>query len=328
MKTIITIDGGIGRALTAIPALLYFADKNQNDEFYFMIHGWDFMTWGFPQLQERTFNPENKGIFKQYFWNANKIISPEPYKIPEFYREEISLIEAFHLEINESEDYENLPKEYFKLSQFEELKGYEILNQVKEIQKKEKTIVIQPYGSTANLCPMGVFDPTFRSIPQKVYETLVRKLSVNYNIIYMGANEFKDDISYKPQPDPNMREWVGVIKVADYFIGCDSCGQHFAKAIGQKASVFISSTHKINMSYPNDFHIIERDVPYHSSTMRICNYDSSLATRLNEERIKYTDEEVEKIYEEIIKRIENKEKKEKSVIKTKIQEVSNKLNYA
>ena len=62
MTTIITIDGGIGRALTALPALLYFAEKHKEEEFYFMIHGWDFLSWGFPQLQGRTFNPENKGI--------------------------------------------------------------------------------------------------------------------------------------------------------------------------------------------------------------------------------------------------------------------------
>ena len=45
MKTIITIDGGIGRALTALPALLYFAEKHQDEEFYIMIHGWDFLSW-------------------------------------------------------------------------------------------------------------------------------------------------------------------------------------------------------------------------------------------------------------------------------------------
>jgi len=72
MKTIITIDGGIGRALTALPALLYFAEKNQD---------WDFLSWGFPQLQNRTFNPEQKGIFEKYFWNADKVINPEPYRL-------------------------------------------------------------------------------------------------------------------------------------------------------------------------------------------------------------------------------------------------------
>jgi len=323
MKTIITIDGGIGRALTALPALLYFAEKHQNEEFYVMIHGWDFLTWGFSQLQNRTFNPENKGTFEKYFWNADRVIAPEPYRLPEYYRGEINLIQAFHQEINDSKDYENLPKEYIKLSQFEDIKGHQVLHEVKELQKKQKTIVIQPYGSTANRCPMGVFDSSFRSFPQKFYETLVNQLSKSYNIIYMGAHEHHDGMSYKPQPDPNMREWIAIIRNADYFIGCDTCGQHFAKAVGQKASVLVAGTHKNNVSYPDEFHIIERNCEYYPAPMRICGLDSSLATRLNEERILFTNEEIESVYQEIVNRIENK--KEKSVVSRKITEVSSKF---
>ena len=100
MKIIITIDGGIGRALTALPAILYFAEKHKDDEFYVMIHGWDFLSWGFPQLQKRTFNPEDKGTFYRYFWDADEVISPEPYRDPEYYRGEINLIQAFHKQIN------------------------------------------------------------------------------------------------------------------------------------------------------------------------------------------------------------------------------------
>lgn len=306
MKTVITIDGGLGRALTAIPALLYFAEKHQDEEFYVMIHGWDYVSWGFPQLQNRTFNPEQKGIFQEYFWTADRVITPEPYRVPEFYRGEINLIQAFHQEINNSTDYENLPLKYINLSQFEELKGHEIIAQAKEVHKKSKTIVIQPYGSSANICPKGVFDSSYRSFPQKFYEELVQKLSQKYNIIYMGAKEFQDRISYKPQPDPNMREWMGIIQAADYFIGCDSCGQHFAKALQKPTSVLIAGTDKHNVSYPDEFHMIERDVPYYPSPMRICSFDSNLATRLNQPRIEFTEEEMNSAYEKIVERIEGK----------------------
>jgi ADP-heptose:LPS heptosyltransferase len=177
---------------------------------------------------------------------------------------------------------------------------------VREIQKKAKTIVIQPYGSSANACPLGVFDTSYRSFPQRFYERLVDKLSKRYNIIYMGANEFYDGNTYNPQPDPNMREWMGIIKAADYFIGCDSCGQHFARALGKDASVLIAGTHKTNVSYPGHFHIIERGVPYHFSPMRFCSLDSSLATRHNEERIHFTDVEMDEAYDVIVNRIESK----------------------
>jgi hypothetical protein len=52
--------------------------------------------------------------------------------------------------------------------------------------------------------------------------------------------------------------------------------------------------------------------------MRICGYDSALATRLNEERVNYTDEEIESAYEEIVNRIERKLEKQKVEVISKI----------
>jgi hypothetical protein len=40
--------------------------------------------------------------------------------------------------------------------------------------------------------------------------------------------------------------------------------------------------------------------------MRICSFDSSLAVRLNENRIKFTEEEKNLAYDEIVNRLENK----------------------
>lgn len=302
MSTIIVIDGGIGRVVSAIPALLKYHKNHSNEEWYVMVHGWDFVFWGFSELQERTFNPNDKSIFKDYFWNATKIIKPEPYSVPGYYRNEISLREAFDIEINGSTD-NDLSEMQLKLSMTEIRNGHRVIAEAKNHQKKKKTIVIQPYGSTALMCPLEIFDDSLRSIPQKMYLTLVNKLSKDYNIIYMGAKEFHDNISYKPDPDPSLRDWVGVIKAADYFIGCDSCGQHFAKAVGQNASVMIAGTHKINVTYPDTFHIIERDCEFYPDAMRISQIQGQLSSRLNEERIMFTDEEIEDAYQTILKNI-------------------------
>lgn len=311
MSTIIVIDGGIGRVVSAIPALLKYHKNHSNEEWYVMVHGWDFVFWGFSELQERTFNPNDKSIFKDYFWNATKIIKPEPYSVPGYYRNEISLREAFDIEINGSTD-NDLSEMQLKLSMTEIRNGHRVIAEAKNHQKKKKTIVIQPYGSTALMCPLEIFDDSLRSIPQKMYLTLVNKLSKDYNIIYMGAKEFHDNISYKPDPDPSLRDWVGVIKAADYFIGCDSCGQHFAKAVGQNASVMTAGTHKINVTYPDTFHIIERDCEFYPDAMRISQIQGQLSSRLNEERIMFTDEEIENAYQTISKNI-GKEKSNKLV---------------
>jgi hypothetical protein len=308
MSTVIVISGGVGRAVAAIPALLKYHKNHLDEEWYVMVHGWDFMFWGFPELQERTFNPDDKSVFKNYFWNATKVLVPEPYCLPAYYRNEISLREAFDIEINGSTD--DLPEMQLKLSMTEIRSGHRVIAEAKNQQKKNKTIVIQPYGSAALICPLEIFDDTLRSIPQKMYLTLVKKLSKDYNIIYMGAKEFYDGKTYKPDPDPSLREWAGVIKVADYFIGCDSCGQHFAKAVGQNASVMVAGTHKNNTTYPDTFHIIERDHKFHPDAMRVSQIQAQLSTRLNEERCMFTDEEIESAYQTIIQRIEGKKKVE------------------
>ena len=120
MTTIISLDGGLGRIITAIPALLKYHKNHPDEEWYVMIPGWDFMTWGFPELQERTFNPDARGSFDLY-WKADQIITPEPYRLPAYYRNEISLREAFDVCINNSTDHGDLPPMQLRLSLQEKL---------------------------------------------------------------------------------------------------------------------------------------------------------------------------------------------------------------
>jgi ADP-heptose:LPS heptosyltransferase len=125
----------------------------------------------------------------------------------------------------------------------------------------------------------------------------------------MGAKEFHEIRTYKPDPDPNLREWAAIIGAADYFVGCDSCGQHICKALNKKASVVIAGTHRMNVTY-DGFHIIERDVEFYPDSMRISGFQSHMSSRLNEPRIEFTQEEIETAYQEIIERIEGNKKVE------------------
>lgn len=306
MTTIISLDGGFGRVISAIPALLKYSKNHTDEEWYITIPGWEFIPWGFPELQERTFNPDAKGCFDLY-WKADQVISPEPYRLPAYYRNEISLREAFDVCINGSTDHSDLPAMQFKTSLQEKRKAFEIIEEVKKLHKKLKTIVLQPYGSTATPHPGGVFDDSLRSIPEPMLKYLIDNLSKDYNLIYMGAKEFHNIKTFKPEPDPNLREWAAIIDSADYFIGCDSCGQHIRKCFNKKASVVVAGTHPINVTY-EDFHIIQRDVPFYPDAMRISGFQSHMASRLNEPRIEFTQEEIKTAYQEIIKNIEGEKK--------------------
>lgn len=302
MTTIIALDGGFGRIITAIPALLKYYKNHPDEEWYITIPGWDFITWGFPELQERTFNPDTHGSFNLY-WKANKVISPEPYRLPAYYRNEISLREAFDICINDSVDHSDLPQMQLMPSIQEKRKAHDIIEIAKSTHKKSKTILLQPYGSTAIFHSSGIFDDSLRSIPEPMLKYFIDNLSKDYNLIFMGAKEFHNIKTYKPEPDPNLREWAAIIGAVDYFIGCDSCGQHICKALNTNASVVIAGTHRVNVTY-DDFHIIERDVPFYPDAMRISNFHSHMSSRLNEPRINFTQEEIKKAYEEIVNRIE------------------------
>ena len=184
----------------------------------------------------------------------------------------------------------------------EKRRAYEIIEEAKSKHNKSKTIVLQPYGSTATPHASGIFDDSLRSIPEPMLNYFVKELSKDYNLIFMGAKEFYNLKTYKPDPDPNLREWAAIIGAADYFVGCDSCGQHICKALNKKASVMIAGTHSVNVSY-DGFHIIERNVEFYSDSMRISGFQAHMSSRLNEPRIDFTQEEIETAYQDIIKNI-------------------------
>ena len=60
-------------------------------------------------------------------------------------------------------------------------------------------------------------------------------------------------------PQANLLQWMGIIKSCDYFLGCDSMGQHYAHALNKPATVIIGSTFPENISYTNtkNFTIID-----------------------------------------------------------------------
>lgn len=303
---VISIDGGIGRVISSLPALLKYHKNNPDEEWYISIVGWDYVPLGIPELQERTFNPETKGTWENIFMKSDKVISPEPYRLPNFYKGKISLAEAFDEIINETDEHSDLEYETLNLSQAEIRRGQEVIYKAYEKQKKEQTIVINPYGSTAQVCPVGVYDDSLRSLPENMFNQLCELLAEDYNIIYMGYPHLLSEgnkFIYVPQPDIHIREWMGVISQVDYLIGCDSVGQHIARATGTQGCVIMGGTDATNMSYPDYFRIIQRKKAVYSP-MRISGFQSNLAERLNKECIEYSDDEILDIYEQIKKDIQ------------------------
>ena len=310
-----------------IPALLKYGKNHPDEEWYVMIPGWDFMLWGIEELQERTFNPETKGMFQNYYWDADRVIAPEPYKLPAFYRNEISLAEAFDELINGTTDHSDLPDMTLELTVDELLSGRSFINNAiqhlngggsvgggcgsceppKPVENHKKVVVYQPFGSTAYHSEMGIYDKSMRSISHIFANEIAKALAKDYIVINMNGplTGFEGVVNFSQ--DPDLRTWAAIIQEADYFIGCDSCGQHIAQ-VGTPASVMVAGTHEVNVSYPGKFHIIKNDAKYYPNPMRVSMMNSTLADKLNQKRGVFTEEEQKSHIKEIIRRIEGGKK--------------------
>ena len=75
MKTTILVDGGLGRMISAIPALEKYV-KN-NTETIIVTYYWTPIYWGNKILRHSITDSSTKGLFEKI--KNTKIIKPEPY---------------------------------------------------------------------------------------------------------------------------------------------------------------------------------------------------------------------------------------------------------
>ncbi len=310
-KKVFSIDGGAGRAICAIPALEKYARLHPDEDWNIIIGGWDTLYFGNPLLQERTYSMDVKGIFKNLIKDS-QIIHPEPYTLWQYYNQQCSLAEAFDKIINETDDHSDLDKPNMYLCKAEEKNAANMLSGVKAKQNKDLTIVIQPLGRSARVDNGDIIDDSTRSIEPHVYHKLVKKLSQKYNIILMAEPDFinvlssEDSVSEKPQ-GVDLRMWSAIIESVDYFIGCDSVGQHMARAFDIPGTVIMGSTFASNVSYPDFFNIIEnKNIEKVYSPIRVAGFDCHLSDRLNDKLMDFTEDEVDEIYKSIVKDIKEK----------------------
>lgn len=310
MRKVIIIDGGAGRAIAAIPALEKYVRNHPNDDVRIVIFGWDNLVWGNTLLQDITYSADTKGIFDTFIKDADVVLSPEPYRVPGYFNQKLSLAEAFDKEINDTDDHTDLGVPKLYLSKAEEKNAANTVADCKAQQKKQKTIVIQPYGRSARVDRGDIIDDSSRGLDSKSYIKLVKKLSTKYNLILFAEKNFHSpEDTYTMKIEADLRMWSAIIEASDYFVGGDSVGQHMARAFNKPGTVFLGSTFAVNVTYPDWFNIIEKDgVPKKYSPIRICGLDSHLADRYNDTLMDFTDSEIDQIFMSIVEDIEKKVK--------------------
>jgi hypothetical protein len=307
MKTIFYIDGGAGRVIAAIPALLKFGRLNPTADWNVVIPAWDALYWSIPELQDRTYGADTKGLWDNIVSKADVIYTPEPYRVPAYFRQEISLVEAFDQEINNTMDHSDLGAPKMMFSQAEEKWAVNTIADIRQQQQKAITIIVQPFGRGATLDRADVVDTASRSLSPDAYISLVKKLSAKYNMVFFGEPQFQiatDSYTVKLPNTTDLRMWASLIEYADYFVGVDSVGQHMARATNTPGTVIFGSTFPINTSYPDYFQIIEKPGEKKYSPIRITGLDSMLADRYNDRMMDYSESDIVELYNKIVADIE------------------------
>lgn len=247
------INGGAGRVICSIPALEKYAEETSKDFIIVCEGGSDFYR-GHPTLHERAYDHWHKNLFEDKLINM-ELISPEPYRIWEYYNQKCSIAQAYDIAIN-NKGIRDLPKPTLRLSNEELFSGYSVIKEVKEATKKDRVIIFQPFGRGVQSKDGLMFDPSSRSFEGEHVINIVKKLQKNYAVIVMSelVLDFQSNGVQDPVAQPqhiSLRQWAGIIASADYFLGCDSVGQHIAYSLDKSATIVTGSTFAINVSYPN-----------------------------------------------------------------------------
>ena len=245
------INGGAGRVLCSMPALEKYAEKN--DDFIIVAESWGELYLTNKKLRDKVYQAMHKGLFENHL-KDRKIVSPEPYRVNQYFNQKCNLIQAFDIEINELDDVRESGKINLELSKEEQILGYNIVGEVKETLKKNKVVVFQPFGQSCKQEGQFIFDTSGRSFEMANALKLIEELKKNYAVIMMSEIQIPgwESLGIACPKNMDLNKWAGVINAADYFVGCDSVGQHFAHAMNKPATVVIGATFPENISYPKN----------------------------------------------------------------------------
>lgn len=244
-KTIVQIDGGIGRCICATPALVNLSKKVGHK--LTLITPWKDVFINAPFV-EKMYRPDNDYLFDDVI-SKGKFYYPEPYHSDLYYTQKHHLVQSFNHLLNGIEKFE-APQLF--LSYPEVKKGLDFCNQLREQNKTKLIIGIQFYGAGAVFDGTGIYDPTNRSLSPEVQKLILELDATFINLSHISINHPK---VYNQQF--SMREIFQIVYSCDYIITIDSIISHVGRAFNRTGLLFLGPTYKENVGY-DTYKIIQR----------------------------------------------------------------------
>lgn len=248
------INGGAGRVLCSIPAFEKYYEESEDKDFIIVCEGGTEFFKGHPFLDSKAYDHWHKNLFVDKI-KFMDVVSPEPYRVWEYYNQQASLAQAFDICIN-NKGLRELPAPRLNLSKEESAVGAGLVTEIKEKLKKNKVVVFQPFGRGVQSANGAILDSTGRSMEVENVISMIKHFQ-NQGWAVILFSELKPNLKEAKlkeeiaQPENvSLRVWSSIIKNADLFVGCDSVGQHLAHVLDTPAVVLLGSTYQTNVSYP------------------------------------------------------------------------------
>ena len=261
MKKAFFINGGAGRILCSIPALEHHI-LNIDPTAPIIAESWMELFLTSKIIRNNVYHVTHRGLFDLV--KDRIIVSPEPYRLNAYFNQRANLIQAFDILINQDDINLEIPKTKklnLDLGKADIAVAKNLLNDCKRHLKRGKVIIFQPFGSGAKIDGAYIIDTSGRSFEVEDIKKIVKELNKNYGIILMSDIKLpsNEPLGVMTPEGVNLLQWSALISDADYFLGCDSVGQHIANSIGKPSTVVIGSTFPENISYPENkkFNIID-----------------------------------------------------------------------
>lgn len=254
-KKAFVINGGAGRVLCAIPGLEHYA-KTHDGDIIIISEAWSELYLSSNILRDKVYQLNDRNLFNVI--KDREVISPEPYRLNAYFNQKANMIQAFDMLINYDTPPEKIPetKKYeLNIGKSDQVFGYNSIEEIRKLYKRDKVVVFQPFGSGIKQNGSFIFDETGRSFEPKDVKRIVMELAKHYAVIlFSNINPFPEDstVPVVVPPNVNLLQWSGIINAADYFLGCDSIGQHFANFLNKPSTVVIGATYPENISYPEN----------------------------------------------------------------------------
>ena len=247
------INGGAGRVVAAIPGLEKYAAESGDEDFIIISESWDELYQASPPLRDKVYKLDHKGLFEEKLKDKD-IVTPEPYRLNAYFNQKCNLVQAFDILIN---DRDTIPTgqenkvPHLELNKTEQIVGHNICNEVREVTGKDKIVIFQPFGQSVQVEGKFIYDTSGRSFEIINVVEIIEELKKHYGVVIMSQIEIPSwqEMGIAMPTNLNLLQWAGIINASDYFLGCDSVGQHLAVAVTKPATVVLGATYPENISY-------------------------------------------------------------------------------